>query len=114
MDEGLKKMFIKPVSVFDKFDNCSQYAYICVVKILVAALSFKDMMASLIFFKSVIRALHKVVQFWQLRKKLSIDSVSKEQEHNRFNESAKLCLNLCSERWLKPKLNLVNSFIPSG
>ena len=41
-----------------------------------------------------------------------MDSVSKEQEHNRLSESVKLCLNLCSDRWLKPSRNLVNSFIP--
>ena len=33
-------------------------------------------------------------------------------EQNRFNVSFKLCLNLCSRKWLKPKRSLVVNLIP--
>ena len=33
---------------------------------------------------------------------------------DRLSESWKLCLNLCSQRWLKPNLNLVNNLTPLG
>ena len=66
------------------------------------------------FFKSVLRALHKIIKFWHRGKKRSVDSVSKGKEHKGFRESAKICLILCSEGWLKSSCNLVHSFIPSG
>ena len=56
----------------------------------------------------------KAYNYGSVEKKLSADSLSQEQEHNGFSESAKLCLNLSSERWLEPNHNLVNNFIPSG
>ena len=36
------------------------------------------------------------------------------QLHKGFNVSWKLCLNLCSLRWLRPSLSLVISLIPLG
>ena len=37
---------------------------------------------------------------------------SREQENNGFNVPWKLCLNLCSLRWLKPTRRRVNNFKP--
>ena len=52
---------------------------------------------------------------WRLcRKKWVVDSTSKLQEHNGFKQSWKLCLNLCSLRWLCPSLSLVSNLIPNG
>ena len=47
--------------------------------------------------------------FWQRRKQCSVSSVSREHEDNGFKVSAKLCLNLCSLKWLKPKRNLLSN-----
>ena len=41
--------------------------------------------------------------FWQ-QKKWSVFSVSRVHEHDGFTVSAKLCLSLCSCKWLKPNL----------
>ena len=51
-------------------------------------------------------------KFWQHIKKWYVSSASRKQEHNGFNISWKLCLNLCSLRWLKPTLGRVNNFKP--
>lgn len=49
----------------------------------------------------------------QWRKKCGvIVSVSLPWSHKRFNVSLKLCLNLCSGRWMSPRHNLVGSLIP--
>ena len=50
----------------------------------------------------------------QWRKKWVMDSISWPQLHKGFNVSWKLCLNLCSLRWLKPSLSLVISLILLG
>ena len=50
----------------------------------------------------------------QWRKKWVVDSISWSQLHKGFNVSWKLCLNLCSLKWLKPSLSLVISLIPLG
>ena len=41
-------------------------------------------------------------------------SMSLRQLQIGLSESWKLCLNLCSRRWLKSNLNLVNNFTPLG
>ena len=41
-------------------------------------------------------------------------SISLPQLHIRLSEYWKLCLNLCSWRWLKPNLNLGNNLTPFG
>ena len=41
-------------------------------------------------------------------------SISLPQPQIGLSESWKLCLNLCSRRWLKPNLNLVNNLTPLG
>ena len=50
----------------------------------------------------------------QWRKKWVMDSISWPQLHKGFNVSWKLCLNLCSLKWLRPSLSLVISLIPLG
>ena len=50
----------------------------------------------------------------QCRKKWVVDLTSKLFEHKRLIQFEKLCLNLCSLRWLSPARNLVSSFKPTG
>ena len=50
----------------------------------------------------------------QWRRKWPDVSVSLPQLQIGLSESWKLCLNLCSRRWLKPNLNLVNNLTPLG
>ena len=57
--------------------------------------------------KKTFRWLEKI---WQRKKKWHVSSASREQRHNGFNVSWKLCLNLCSLRWLKPTRRRVNNF----
>ena len=61
---------------------------------------------------SFMRLVLGVMKFWQRRKKLEVDSISRLQEHSRLIVSWKLYLNLCSLRLLKPTRSLVSSFIP--
>ena len=48
----------------------------------------------------------------QWRRKCEVDSLSRPQSQIRFKQSWKLCLNLCSLKWLIPTLSLVISLIP--
>ena len=50
----------------------------------------------------------------QWRKKWVADSIFWPQLHKGFIVSWKLCLNLCSLKWLRPSLSLVISLIPLG
>ena len=50
----------------------------------------------------------------QWRRKWADVSISLPQLQIGLSESWKLCLNLCSRRWLKPNLNLVNNLTPLG
>ena len=43
-----------------------------------------------------------------------VSSISRLQEHTEFMHSWKLCLNLCSFRWLKFKRKWVNNFNAGG
>ena len=43
-----------------------------------------------------------------------MDSFSEPQSHTTITVSLKLCQSLRSFKWLKPKLSLVNNFIPIG
>ena len=47
-------------------------------------------------------------------KKWFMDSMSPRQTQMGFIVSLKPCLNFCLLRWLKPRRNLVNCFIPYG
>ena len=55
-----------------------------------------------------------VIYMGQWRRTCAVDSVSKPQLQNRFKEFGKLCLNLCSRKWLKPSHSLVINLIPLG
>ena len=55
-----------------------------------------------------------VIYLGQWRRKRAVDSISKPQLQNGFKESWKLCLNLCSRKWLKPSRSLVINLIPLG
>ena len=61
---------------------------------------------------SFMRLVLGVMKFWQRRKKWEVDYISRLQKHSGLIVSWKLCLNLCSLRWLKPTRSLVSSFIP--
>ena len=50
----------------------------------------------------------------QWRRKWADVSISLPKLHMGLSESWNLCLNLCSRRWLKPNLNLVNNLTPLG
>ena len=50
----------------------------------------------------------------QWSKKCVVDSTLALHLHNGFSESWKLCLNLCSRRWLRPRRSLVRNLIPYG
>ena len=50
----------------------------------------------------------------QWSKKCVVDSTSTLHLHNGFSKSWKLCLNLCSRRWLRPRRSLVRNLIPCG
>ena len=43
-----------------------------------------------------------------------VDSIRWQQLHKGFKNSWKLCLNLCSLKWLKPRRSRVISLIPLG
>ena len=55
-----------------------------------------------------------IIYVGQWRRKCAVDSISKPQLQNGFKESWKLCLNLCSRKWLKPSRSLVINLIPLG
>ena len=64
-------------------------------------------MVSKTFFLSSLRK-------WQRKRKRWVDSFSEPQSHTTITVSLKLCQSLRSFKWLKPKLSLVNNFIPIG
>ena len=52
-------------------------------------------------------------KLWQ-QKRCEVVSWSRQQEHSGFRIYVeKLCLNLCSRKWLKQSLNLINSLTPT-
>ena len=66
------------------------------------------------FFMVLRRVCLSVIYMGQWRRKCAVDSISKPQLQNGFKESWKLCLNLCSRKWLKPSRSLVINLIPLG
>ena len=76
--------------------------------------SFSAIILALIFISLFKRVCLWVVKFGQWRKKWTVDSISFPQLHKGSTESWKLCLNLCSFKWLKPILRRVRSFSPNG
>ena len=55
---------------------------------------------------------HWIMNSWE--KKWVVDSVPWPQLHTGFEDFWKLCLNLCSLKWLKPRRRCVISLIPLG
>ena len=67
-----------------------------------------------IFTRVLRRVRISIIYMGQWRRKCAVDSISKLQLQNGFKESWKLCLNLCSRKWLKPSRSLVINLIPLG
>ena len=74
---------------------------------------------SLVFVKELSIPLFvlKRVHLWllnkgQYRNKWVFVSTSRPHEQNGFRVSWKLCLNLCSRKWVRPRRSLVKYFIP--
>ena len=76
--------------------------------------SFSVIILALILLSLFKRVCLWVVKFGQWRKKWTVDSISFPQIHKGSIESWKLCLNLCSFKWLKPILRRVRSFSSNG
>ena len=74
------------------------------------SLSLIFRISELIKSRSSKRTLRWLETFWQRIKRWWMSYASRKQRHNGFNVSWKSCLNLCSLRWLKPTLRLVNNF----
>ena len=55
-----------------------------------------------------------IIYMGQWRRKCAVDSISKLQLQNGFRGSWKLCLDLCSRKWLKPSHSLAINLIPLG
>ena len=71
-------------------------------------------MSFTIFLTEFRRVWRNWLKWWQCRKKWVVESTFKLLEHSEFKQSWKLCLNLCSLRWLSPSLSLVRNLIPNG
>ena len=82
--------------------------------ILTTEFSFSAIILALILFSLFKWVWLWVVKFGPWRKKWTVDSRSFPQLHKGSTESWKLCLNLCSFKWLKPVLKRVRSFSPNG
>ena len=64
-------------------------------------------------FSMVLRRVRlSIINVCQLQRKCVVNSISKPQPQNGFKESWKLCLNLCSRKWLKPSCSLVINLVP--
>ena len=72
------------------------------------------MILALILFSLFKRVCLWVVKLWRWRKKWTVDSISFLQLHKGSTQFWKLCLNLCSFKWLKPIVRRVRSFSPNG
>ena len=66
------------------------------------------------FNMSMKRNLGPFSKLGQHRKKSSLSSTSKMLLHKGFKVSRKPCLNMCSFKWLKGRLNLVRYLTPLG
>ena len=66
-------------------------------------------------FSIVLRRVHlSIIYVGQWRRMCAVYSISELQLQNGFKESWKICLNLCSRKWLKPSSSLVINLIPLG
>ena len=82
--------------------------------ILTTEFSFSAKILSLILFSKCKRVCLWVVRFAQWRRKWAVDSISFPKVHKGSTESCKLCLNLCSFKWLKPILRRARNVSPDG
>ena len=69
---------------------------------------------SLISLRFLRRVNFSLLKKGQWSKKCEVDSTSIPHEQRGFKQSWKLCLNLCSRKWLRPRRNLVTYLIPCG
>ena len=76
------------------------------------SVEFKESITLLMLFSSFTKVADKLL--WQRRNKCCVFSVSRGHEYNGFTVSAKLCLNLCYRKRLKPKRNLLTYLTPNG
>ena len=67
-----------------------------------------------IFLTESKRVWRDCIKCWQCKKKWTLNSTSKLQEHNGFKQSWKLYLNRCSLGWPNQSLSLVSNLIPNG
>ena len=74
----------------------------------------KNSKFSKIDFTLFIRSMRCCEKWWQCRRYCDVSSISKLQDHRGFMQSWKLCRNLCSLRWLKPKPKRFKNFNPTG
>ena len=65
-----------------------------------------------ILFKVLRRVNRSSLNVGQWRRKCEVDSISKPLLHIGFKQSWKLCLNLCSRKWLIPTRSRVIGLIP--
>ena len=65
-----------------------------------------------IFLKVLRRDCLLTLNMGQWRRKWDVDSTSKPQLQSGFKQFWKLCLNLCSRKWLSPSRRRVISLIP--
>ena len=66
------------------------------------------------FTRALRRVRLSIIYVVQWSRKCAVDSISKPQLQNSFKESWKVCLNLCSRKWLKSSRSLVINLIPLG
>ena len=120
---SLKKWFIKSFSRNNIFNSCIENICIsiCIKWITAKKKSYLIKTSSQrcrrllsMFFMVLRRLCLSVIYMGQWRRKCAVDSISKPQLHNAFKESWKLCLNLCSRKWLKQSRSLMISLIPLG
>ena len=98
-------IFVLPIVVKDEFPNSNIWAKE------VSVLSNNLWSILLKLLRTVQRSL---LYKGQWRKKWVADSTSLPQLHIGLIESWKLCLNLCSRKWLRPSRILVIYLIPKG
>ena len=88
-------------------NNVLSYNRVCEKEDLVNSSNFQS-----ILFWVLRRVYRSSLNAGQWRRKCEVDSMSKPQLQTGFKQSWKLCLNLCSRKWLIPTRNLVISLIP--
>ena len=65
-------------------------------------------------FSLLVRSIRWWWKWWQDKRQCVVSSFSMLKEYSGLESPWKLCLNLCSFRWLKPNLKLVRNLSPFG